>query len=119
FPHGRQQLHQRLLRAARIAELVQDEQPHARTASARTQKYTGSTRQYVSRSPEAICTTCPDQKQSIQVPKKERRVSGACAARREARRMATFNQIKVARPPMPVSTSRLRYMLSAITGVPR
>ena len=43
--NGRQQIQQALLRAAGIAELVQQQKPHARTASARIQKYTGSTRQ--------------------------------------------------------------------------
>src|SRR5262245_42986043 len=66
--HERQQLGQALLRAPGIAELIQHEDLHGRTARASTKKYTGSTRQYVSRSPEAICTISPAQKHSIQVP---------------------------------------------------
>ena len=70
-----EQVEQGLLRAAGVAELVEQEQLHTRTASASTKKYTGSTRQYVSRSPDAICTIWPAQKQSIQMPQKARRGS--------------------------------------------
>ena len=48
-----------------------------------------------------------------------RRGSALREARRASRRIATFSQISVANPAMPVSISRLRYMLSATTGAPR
>ena len=51
----RQQIEQATLSAAELIELVEDQQtPVHRMAIARTQKYTGSTRQYVNRSPESI-----------------------------------------------------------------
>ena len=42
---GRQQVEQAVLRATGVAELIQQQKSHARTAKASTQKYTGSTRQ--------------------------------------------------------------------------
>ena len=47
------------------------------------------------------------------------RRTSAAHSRAAARRIATLSQISAARPATPVSTSRLRYMLSATTGLPR
>jgi hypothetical protein len=119
FNKSRQQIEQAALSAAQLIELVQEEQALAhRTAIARTQKYTGSTRQYVNRSPESIWKSCPIQKQKIQVPRNEDRESPRLAACQAVRRIAKLSTKNAASPTIPVSTNKLRYMLSATIVCP-
>lgn len=74
FEKRGQQIEQATLRAAGLIELIQDEQASAHQAAiASAQKYRGSTRQYVNRSPESIWKSWPIQKQKIQLPKNEAR----------------------------------------------
>ena len=54
-------------------------------------KYSGSTRQYVNRSPESIWKSWPIQKQKIQAPKNEARGSSHRAARQAVRRIAKLS----------------------------
>src|SRR6202012_2345731 len=107
------------LRSAELIKLVQDQDTTShRAAIARTQKYSGTTRQYVSRSPESIWKSCPIQKQKIQLPKNEAPDSSRRAACQAVRRIAKLSRKNAASPTIPVSTNRLRYMLSAMVICP-